>query len=331
MGKGFHPHKLKSFLSLRRLGIRLGAIGLAGLLWLFVISENEYAMVVDMPIEARNLPARHALDEEVPPSAEVRLKGTGRSLFKTLILKQFIPGFKLVLDLERISEEYDFILNDYFERYPQKVAIPSNFDVEYVEIIYPSSIHISLDEYKEKIVMVQPDLLINPAPGFTLVGRPKITPMEIKIAGSKNIVEKIDAVLTDADTVENAMTNISISLTLATARDELIEYTPKSIQLEQNVQSISERIISEIPVKILNERDDLQAFVSPQTVSLTVVGGTDFIANLEPEDIAISVDFKLWNNQQQFYELRVRTPDDILEWMDLSPQQIELVVTKRVG
>ena len=52
---------------------------------------------------------------------------------------------------------------------------------------------------------------------------------------------------------------------------------------------------------------------------------------MEPEDIAISVDFKLWNNQQQFYELRVRTPDDILEWMDLSPQQIELVVTKRVG
>ena len=126
------------------MGIRLGSICLAGLLWIFVISDNLYLMVVDMPIEARNLPEQSALKKEVPEFAKVRLKGTGRSLFKTIILNRFIPGFKLVLDLERISEEYDFILNDYFERYPQKVSIPSNFEVTYVEVIYPKSIHISL-------------------------------------------------------------------------------------------------------------------------------------------------------------------------------------------
>ena len=191
MGKGLNPYSLKSFLSWQKLGIRIGAIALAGLLWLFVVSENKYTMVTDMPIEARNLPARHALGEEVPDFAKVRLKGTGRNLFKTIILKQFIPDFKLVLDLERISEEYDFILNDYFERYPQKVAIPSNFDVEYVEVIYPSSIHISLDEYKEKMVAVDPRLLIHPAPGYILVGKSNVSPQTVKIAGSRNIVEEI--------------------------------------------------------------------------------------------------------------------------------------------
>jgi len=331
MGKGFNPDSLKSFFSLKNLGIRLGAIGLAGLLWLFVVSENQYAMVVDMPIEARNLPARHALGEEVPDFAKVRIKGTGRSLFKTIILKQFIPDFKLVLDLERISEEYDFILNDYFERYPQKVAIPSNFDVEYVEVIYPSSIHISLDEYKEKMVTVAPVLLIRPAPGYTLVGQSSISPETIKIAGSRNIVEGIGSVSTIPDTIQNATTRISLTLELASIRGQLIEYTPKTVIFDQDIQSISERIISEIPVKIKNERANLQAFVSPQTVSLTVVGGTDFIAGLQPEDIEISIDFNDWNAQQQFYELKVRTPKDVIEWMDLSPTQIELVVTKRVG
>ncbi|MDP6629277.1 MAG: CdaR family protein [Candidatus Marinimicrobia bacterium] len=316
---------------MKNLGIRLGAIGLAGLLWLFVVSENQYAMVVDMPIEARNLPARHALGEEVPDFAKVRIKGTGRSLFKTIILKQFIPDFKLVLDLERISEEYDFILNDYFERYPQKVAIPSNFDVEYVEVIYPSSIHISLDEYKEKMVTVAPVLLIRPAPGYTLVGQSSISPETIKIAGSRNIVEGIGSVSTIPDTIQNATTRISLTLELASIRGQLIEYTPKTVIFDQDIQSISERIISEIPVKIKNERVNLQAFVSPQTVSLTVVGGTDFIAGLQPEDIEISIDFDDWNAQQQFYELKVRTPKDVIEWMDLSPTQIELVVTKRVG
>ena len=203
MGKGYKLNNLKTFLSWQKMGIRFGAICLASLLWIFVISENIYLMVVDMPVEARNLPARLALKEKVPEYAKVRLRGTGRSLFKTILLSRFIPGFKLVLDLERISEEYDFILNDYFERYPQKVSIPSNFDVSYVEVIYPKSIHISLDEYKEKTVLVVPKIQISTAPGFAIVGKPVISPKKVKIAGSRNIVETISSVETISDTIIN--------------------------------------------------------------------------------------------------------------------------------
>ena len=282
-----------------------------------------------MPIEARNLPARHALTEEVPKNAKVRLKGAGRALFKTIILKNFISDFKLVLDLERISEEYDFILNDYFERYPQKVVIPSNFEVDYVEVVYPNAVHISLDEYKEKIVNVISNIYLYPAPGYTLVGEPIIDPEKIKIAGSKNIVQLINSVKTESDTINNLTKDISVSVPLNSVRDQLIEYTPKIVNLNQKIQSISERIISEIPVKVINQNNTLQVFVSPQTVSLTVIGGTDYIASLEPNDIYISVDFNNWKSQKQFYELQVYVPNDVIKWMDLSPRNIELIVTKK--
>ena len=331
MGKGYNLNNFKSFFSLQKIGIRLGAISLASLLWIFVISENIYLIVVDMPVEARNLPARHALKEEVPEYAKVRLRGTGRSLFKTILLSRFIPGFKLVLDLERISEEYDFILNDYFERYPQKVSIPSNFDVSYVEVIYPKSIHISLDEYKEKTVLVVPKIQISTAPGFAIVGKPVISPKKVKIAGSRNIVETISSVETISDTIINSNSPISINLLLKSERGELLEYTPKVVSFKQSIQSISERIISEIPVQILNVKSDVQAFVSPQTVSLTVIGGSDFISNLKPENLIISVDFNDWNPKKQFYDLNVKTSEDVISWMDLSPQNIELVVTKRAN
>ena len=52
MGKVPNAKDIKSFLFLQKLGIRLGAMGLALLLWLFVVSENEYTMVVDVTIEA---------------------------------------------------------------------------------------------------------------------------------------------------------------------------------------------------------------------------------------------------------------------------------------
>ena len=298
-------------------------------MWLFVISENEYLYVIEMPIEARNLPARHALTEEVPNNAKVRLRGAGRALFKTIILKNFISDFKLVLDLERISEEYDFILNDYFERYPQKIVIPSSFEVDYVEVVYPNAIHISLDEYKEKIVNVISNIHLDAAPGYTLVGDPIIQPEKIEIAGSKNIVELINYVKTEKDTFNNLTKDISVNIPLNSVRDQLIEYTPKTVIINQEIQSISERIISEIPVKIINENDALQIFVSPQTVSLTVIGGTDYIASLKANDIYISVDFINWKPQKQFYELQVNVPNDVMKWMDLSPRNIELIVTRK--
>ena len=112
---------------------------------------------------------------------------------------------------------------------------------------------------------------------------------------------------------------------------QLLEYTPRAVSFKQSVQSISERIISEIPVQILNVNSDVQAFVSPQTVSLTVIGGSDFISNLKPENLIISVDFNDWNSKKQFYDLNVKTPDDVISWMDLSPKNVELVVTKRAN
>ena len=329
MRKDLNIRKLKSFLLWRSLGIRLGAFFLAVFLWLFVVSENEYTLTVEIPIEARNLPAKHALKEEVPEFAKVNLKGTGRGLFKTIVLKTFIRDFKLILDLERISEEYVFILNEYFERYPQKVVIPSNFEVSYVEVVYPSSINISLDEYKEKNINVISDIFINPAPGYTLVGKPQIKPGKIKIAGSRDIVQVVNNVKTKPDSLLNQIKDISMMVELSSIRGQLIEYTPRTVLFEQKIQSISERIISEIPVKIINSNDDFRSFVSPQTVSLTVIGGTEFIANLEANDIIITVDFYDWKPQQQFYTIDVSVPNDVIKWMDLSPQNIELIVTRR--
>jgi len=322
-------NKLYSFFAWQNISVKLSAIALAFLLWLFVMSENEYTMTTDMPIEVRNLPARLVLQEKVPKFARVRIKGQGRSLFKTFILKRFIPGYKLVLDLERISEEYDFILNEYFDEYPQKVAIPSNFEVTFVEVVYPSSIHISLDEFKEKRVNIKSAVVIKAAPGFTLVGPPKIEPENVMIAGSKNLVKNIKYVLAGPDSVINVESNLELILPLVSPKDQLIEYYPKKIAYRQSVQAISERIISEIPIKILNTNNEMRIFASPQTVSLTVIGGLDYIAKIKPNEINISVDFKDWNSNKQFYELEVKPPKDILDWMDLSPKNIELLVTQK--
>ncbi len=312
----------------QKLSLLFGAFGLALLLWIFVVSENEYTLILDLPIEARNLNVQKAHKEEVPPSASVRLRGTGRDLFKSFLLKNF-GGFKLILDLEGISKEYEFVLNDYFEKFPQKVVLPLNYNLSFVEVVYPNRIKISLDDYSSKSVPIISNLHIKPAPGFLLVGNQVIRPEKIDIAGPKKELVLINHIETIYDTI-NGLTSFYTGEIKTQSLGRLIEYSTNSVEISLDIQNISERIIVDVPVNVINIPEKFRVFPSPQTVSLTVIGGVEQIANLNPTDIKIIVDFNDWNHLKQFYEPKVSIPKDLLDWRDISPKNVEIGVAREI-
>ena len=321
-------HKPIESLIRQKLSLFFGAFGLSLLLWVFVVSENEYTLILDLPIEARNLNVQKAHQEEVPPYASVRLLGTGRDLFKSFLLKNF-GGFKLVLDLEGISNEYEFVLNDYFEKFPQKIVLPLNYNLSFVEVVYPNRIKISLDEYSSKVVPVISNLFIKPSPGFLLVSEQKIIPSEIEIAGPKKELALINHVETDFDTI-NGLTSFYSGQIKIQSLGRLIEYSSETVEINLDIQNISERIIADIPVRVINVPNKFRVFPSPQTVSLTVIGGVNQISGLTSNDITVFVDFKDWHHLKQFYEPEVKIPEALLDWRDISPKNIEIGVAREL-
>ena len=312
----------------QKLSLIIGAFALALLLWIFVVSENEYTLILDLPIEARNLNVQKAHKEEVPPYASVRLRGTGRDLFKSYILKNY-AGFKLVLDLEGISKEYEFVLNEYFKKFPQKVVLPYNYNVSFVEVLYPNRIKISLDEYSTKNVPVLSNIQINPSPGFILVNQPIIKPSMIEIAGPKKELATVNHVETIFDTI-NGLATYYKGETKIQSLGRLIKFSSNLVQIEFDIQDISERIIANIPVNVINIPDKIRVFPSPQTVSLTIVGGIKRITKIRPEDIEVFIDFNDWNYNTQFYEPVVNIPNDVLDWRDISPKNLEIGVAREL-
>ena len=311
-----------------KIGLTLGAFGLSLLLWIFVVSENEYTMVLDFPIEARNLSVQKAHKEEVPSYATVKIKGVGRDLFKTYVLFPFTDS-KLVLDLEGISKDYEFILNEYFDQNPQKVVIPLNYNIEYVEVVYPYKIKISLDEFISKKVPVFSNLIVTPKAGFTIVGNETIQPDQITIAGPEEELALINHLETTNDTIFDVDGLLLKKVPIASL-GKLIKYSENFVNINLNIQQISERIIANVPVKIIDVPSGIRVFSSPQTVSLTVVGGVKRIATLKPNEIKIYINFKNWNISKQFYEPNVIIPSDLLEWRDLSPRNLELAVAREI-
>jgi YbbR domain-containing protein len=284
---------------------------------------------MDIPLEVRNISAKKTLKKEVPSMVQVRFSGTGHELLKAFLLKDFYDDYKLVLDLDRISEEYEFILNEYYERFPHKVVIPSSWKINFLEIVYPLEIKISLDEYLVKSVPVIPKIIIHSEPGFIQVGDINISPNIIDIAGPRELVDSLQWITTEPETLLALKEPVwDGSLSLHTPHP-IIEYKDRSISYKIDIQKISERIISDIPVQVTRVPDGLRVFVNPRTVSLTAVGGVFRIADIYPEDFVIYVDFEdQWVQKKQFYAPTIVIPNDVIEWQDLSPRNIELVVTR---
>ena len=73
--------------------------------------------------------------------------------------------------------------------------------------------------------------------------------------------------------------------------NKLVSFDPRRVDGIIDIQPISETIVTGIPVQLINKPNDVNVFVNPATVSLTIVGGLDQIANTAPENIDVIIDF----------------------------------------
>ncbi|MFQ6607524.1 MAG: YbbR-like domain-containing protein [Fidelibacterota bacterium] len=318
---------IKQFWKEGHLKLWVGAFFFALLLWLLVVSEREYVHTLDVPIEIRNIPARKTLSAEIVPTAEVRFHGTGRALFQAILLKS-LSNLKLVLDLDRIKTEYDFDLNNYYKDHPEKVVIPEGFDIKYISVVQPDSVHIALDDNAERAVPVRINISIQPAPGFVQVGGLTYSPRSIELKGPKTEVMPVRMISTKRQEFKGLSTDLNVMVDLDFNFPQTVEVSPSTVTVRADIQSIGERILTEIPVQLLNEPAELKVYPNPSVVSLTVKGGVDYIAQVDPKDINVTIDFLQWQRDQSYYEPKVEVPTDILGFSDLSPKNIELVVTR---
>jgi YbbR domain-containing protein len=304
---------------------------IAFIFWFFIKSEDTYSVTTSIPLVARNLQEQKTYKEEVPESIIVTLKGSGRAFIWLRFFDNFYEDYKAVIDLSSIADEYNFELDQYYKNNPEKIVLPESLELEFVEVISPRSIKINLDQYLVKKVPIKSGVIVSTAPGYIQVGEEVFSPDSISIGGPQEIVDTINFVKTQKDTLVNLVSSIESEFLIINP-DRVVDFDPKKVEGFINIQPISETIVTGIPVKLINKPNDINVFVNPATVSLTIVGGLDQIASIVSTDIEVLINFeKSWSPDKQFYSPEVRIPDSILEWKDLSPNNLEILVIKEIN
>ena len=303
---------------------------IAFVFWFFIKSEDTYTVNLDIPLVARNLQEQKTYKEEVPENIFVTLKGTGRSFIWLRVFNNFYrDDFKAVIDLSSITDEYNFELDSYYKENPEKIVLPSSLDLQFVEVLNPRNVQIKLQRYMVKKVPIESQILVSTEPGYIALGG-QFSPDSISIGGPEEAVNQIDFVFTEKDTLIDLVASVNGNWSILNP-NKLVSFDPKKVDALIDVQPISETIITGIPVELVNKPNDVNVFVNPATVSLTIVGGLKQIANILPEDIDVIIDFDLWNSEKQFYSPTIKLPDYLIDWKDLSPSNLEILVIKEIN
>ena len=303
---------------------------IAFVFWFFIKSEDTYTVNLDIPLVARNLQEQKTYKEEVPESIFVTLKGTGRSFIWLRVFNNFYrDDFKAVIDLSSITDEYNFELDSYYKENPEKIVLPSSLDLQFVEVLNPRNVQIKLQRYMVKKVPIESQILVSTEPGYIALGG-QFSPDSISIGGPEEAVNEIDFVFTEKDTLLDLIASVNGNWSILNP-NKLVSFDPKKVDAFIDVQPISETIVTGIPVDLINKPNDVNVFVNPATVSLTIVGGLKQITNILPEDIDVIIDFDLWNSEKQFYSPTIKLPDYLIEWKDLSPNNLEILVIKEIN
>jgi hypothetical protein len=292
---------------------------LALLLWFAIATDKEYTHVIDVPLEIETLAEGLVLKELPPETIKLKVKGNGRSLIGLNFVNQ-----KIGIEFPEISKDQVIDL----EQYKDQFQFPQDLGIEVVDVVYPQKLKLDVDIYAERYLPVRVTNDIKTVPGYLLV---EFIPERdsVLVKGPKSILDAMHFVVTENVSASNVRFPFDAVTTLANDYPGVVSIEPSSIKVNFNIEPLVERTIYNIPIKIINTPDDLEAAATPETISLRVKGGESRVSSLTKDEVEV-----LFNYESNFqsgttnYPMQIKTPDDVT-WVEASPRTFSLKLVRK--
>lgn len=170
-----------------RLGaLRLTALGLAVLLWLWVTverrGERPAEKIVEATVTYNPPPGMMILDPQ--GTVRVRLRGRERAIRR---VNPFQIDVQVVVRAKRegLAE---------VQLQPENVLMPEGLEVVSIE---PNVLRLHVDREVRRLLPVEVPLVGEPAAGARLAGKPQVVPEEVLVTGPRNLVSALSTVRTN--------------------------------------------------------------------------------------------------------------------------------------
>ena len=292
---------------------------LALLLWFAIATDKEYTHIIDVPLEIETLADGLVLKELPPKTIKLKVKGNGRSLMGLNFINQ-----KIGIEFPEISEDQVIDL----EQYKDQFQFPQDLGIEVVDVVYPQKLQLDVDSYAERYLPVRVTNDIKTVPGYLLVDYiPERDSVHVR--GPKSILDAMQFVVTENVSAANVRFPFDVVTSLNNDYPGVVFIEPSSVKVNFNIEPLVERTIYNVPIRIINTPDDLEAAATPETISLRVKGGESRVSSLTKDEVDV-----LFNYESSFesgktnYPMQIKTPGDVT-WVEASPQTFSLKLVRK--
>ena len=165
------------------LGLKIAAVLLSAVLWIFVTSRGQSEISLDAPIEFRNIPAGLEIVNHSLKTINLNIKGQER------LIKNVKPAdIRVYVDLSKAKKgEGIYYIDRGAIKLPHAIIVTN---------IYPSSIKVTVEETISKTVKILPMVIGEPERGY-FVKSVDVVPQYVVIEGVRSEVIKIGNVKTE--------------------------------------------------------------------------------------------------------------------------------------
>lgn len=263
--------------------VKLTAFVVAILFWFAVVTESSYQYDMEVAIVPINVPEDRIIVSGELPKAKVRFEGRGKTLLGLVFNEK-----TLELNLSDIKADAYLPL----EQAILHIARRSQDQINW-QVLSPDTVYIKMAYLERKRVPVVPQIEIEPAAGYIVVGPVQVTPDSVLITGPVRQIQKIDRLMTETRHFSEMQRDVRGRVALLPLADSLkIRIAWRQVEFHADVQKLLEFQLDELPVEVINVPRRWRITPRPSRVSITVIGGEELLMRLTPEDFRVFVDYK---------------------------------------
>jgi len=308
--------------------IVLAAALFGALVWLSVSLSDEYQVTLTAPLGIQGIPSGSAIRTPVPRTVQMKFRGGGWRLAAMLLGPDIkltfpfatLPGARSAADF---GMDRAITMSDIADRV---IARPG---VRLVDIT-PDSIFIGLDRFEQKSVPVLMDLGATFREGYGQVGAATVVPESVAIGGAASVLKDITSWRTAKHTFEDLRAPVEADLALADAGPYDITFSVPRVHVSINVQPFAEKLLSGLPVEILETPSNREVILIPPRIEVVARGGIKQLSGLTPSDFRVTVDYaRILSDTTGSIDALIAGPSGI-QIVSKRPEHLQYIVRKRL-
>jgi YbbR domain-containing protein len=297
----------------------IASILLASSLWLLVKTENRYSYTIRVPVRITRLAEGKTIANPIPTKVSIEVEGKGRSL---LALYFYDVGFNL--ELTDVKSERRIEL----DKFLNFLDLPKTFDITVKNILEPKYFDLKVDDLVHISKRIQFAGSITPADGYVLITH-HFNRDSVMLDGPKSLVKALEYVQTESLRVTGQKNDFQYTLKLNEPAPGLITMEPKQVRASFDIQRLVERIVYDIPVKVIDYPANLFVEAVPPFLALRIKGGEKIVAGVKAEDIHVQINFnRNFRPDKEEYSALITTPGAI-SWTESIPRTFKLKVKRK--